>query len=152
MKKYKIGFTAGTYDMFHVGHLNLLKNAKEQCEKLIVGVNSDSLVQTYKSKTPLINEYDRKQIVSAIRYVDEVHIMNTLDKIVALDMFNFDVVFIGSDYVGSERYIKVEKELAARNIALEFIDYTERVSSTILSERIIKNELNRNYYHLQERD
>ena len=72
MVKYKIGYTQGTFDMFHIGHLNLLRQAKEQCEKLIVGINSDQLVQEYKSKTPVVNEHDRMDIVKEIRCVDEV--------------------------------------------------------------------------------
>lgn len=151
MKKYQVGFTAGTYDMFHVGHLNLLKKAKEQCEKLIVGVNADQLVETYKNKTPLIEEQDRLSIVSAIQYVDEVHLMHNLDKIDALQKYDFDVVFIGSDYMGSERYKRVEKELNNRDVSLEFVDYTSHVSSTILSKKIINSELNRKYFNLGER-
>lgn len=150
MKEYKIGFTAGTYDMFHAGHLNLLKNAKKYCDYLIVGVNAQSLVESYKHKTPLINENDRLDIVKAIKYVDEAHLMYTLDKVEAYKKYKFDVVFIGSDYKGSERYIKAEKQLNEIGVDLHFIDYTQRVSSTILANKIIDSDLNRKYFGLKE--
>lgn len=144
----KIGFTAGTYDMFHVGHLNLLKRAKQHCDKLIVGVNKASLVESYKGKSPLIAEEQRLEIVQAIRYVDEAYLMDSLDKMVAYERFKFNTVFIGSDYKGSERYKKEEVRLAEVGVTIEYLDYTSEISSTILSERIINNELNRKYYKL----
>lgn len=144
----KIGFTAGTYDMFHVGHLNLLKRAKQHCDKLIVGVNKSSLVESYKGKSPLIVEEQRLEIVQAIRYVDEAYLMDSLDKMVAYEIFKFNTVFIGSDYKGSERYKKEEMRLAEVGVTIEYLDYTSEISSTILSERIINNELNRKYYKL----
>ncbi|MGM0123411.1 glycerol-3-phosphate cytidylyltransferase [Enterococcus sp. AZ194] len=148
MKKYDVGFTAGTYDMFHVGHLHLLKSAKMMCNKLIVGINEDALVENYKNKTPLISENDRLEIVSAIKYVDEVHLMNNLDKIDAYDKFKFDVVFIGSDYKNSQRYKDAKEALTKKGVSLEFLQYTEHVSSTILSKKIIDSELNRKYHKL----
>ncbi|MEB6053357.1 adenylyltransferase/cytidyltransferase family protein [Enterococcus gallinarum] len=150
MKKYSTGFTAGTFDMFHVGHLNLLKRAKSMCDKLIVGVNSDLLVESYKNKSPLINQEERLEIVSAIKYVDDVKLMHNLDKVDAFKKYQFDVVFIGSDYKGSERYLKAEKELEKNGVKLEFLDYTTHVSSTILSKRILENEMNRKFYNLDK--
>ena len=90
MVKYKIGYTQGTFDMFHIGHLNLLRQAKEQCEKLIVGINSDQLVQEYKSKTPVVNEHDRMDIVKEIRCVDEVLLCDTLKKTTMWHKLHFD--------------------------------------------------------------
>lgn len=144
----KIGFTAGTYDMFHVGHLNLLKRAKQNCDKLIVGVNKSSLVESYKGKSPLIAENQRLEIVQAIKYVDEAYLMDTLDKMAAFERFHFNTVFIGSDYKGSDRYKKEEQRLGKVGVTIEYLDYTSEISSTILSERIINNELNRKYYKL----
>lgn len=81
MKKYKRGYTQGVFDMFHVGHLNLINHAKEQCEELVVGVNADELVQSYKSKTPVISQENRQYIVGNIRAVDKSEIAYTLDKV-----------------------------------------------------------------------
>ena len=112
MKKYKIGYTAGVYDLFHVGHLNLLKHAKELCDYLIVGVNSDNLVREYKKKSPIICEVDRLEIIKSVRFVDEAFIVNTLNKIQVYKEHPFDVVFIGSDWKGNPRWQQTEIDLA----------------------------------------
>lgn len=146
MKKYRVGFTAGTYDMFHVGHLNLIQQAKSLCDYLIVGVNEDKLVQSYKNKCPLIFEDERLQIVSALKPVDEAHLMDNLDKIDAWKKFKFDAVFIGSDYEGSERYKIESKRLAKVGAEVCFVPYFKGISSTILANRIIDNEMNANFF------
>ena len=143
MKKYRIGFTAGTFDMFHAGHLNLLKQAKEKCQYLIVGINRDDLVASYKKKIPLIPEVERAEIVEAITYVDEVHLMDSLDKMEAFKKFHFDTVFIGSDWQGSDRYLEEEARLAEVGTDIEYIPYTTEISSTILAYRILESELTR---------
>lgn len=146
MKKYHVGFTAGTFDMFHVGHLNLLKSAKEQCDHLIVGVNKDSLVKTYKNKAPLIEENQRLEIVKSICHVDEVHLMDTLDKSSAWNKFGFNAVFIGSDYKNSGRYQKEEANMNELGVKIVYIPYTVGVSSTLLAKRIIRNEITSEFY------
>ena len=111
MKKYKIGYPTGVYDMFHVGHLNILRHAKEQCDYLIVGVSTDECVQTYKHKTPVIPFEDRKAIVSAIRYVDEVVPQETMDKYAAWEKLHCDAIFHGDDCKGSTMYNEIEEKL-----------------------------------------
>jgi len=143
MKKYRTGFTAGTFDMFHAGHLNLIKKAKERCQYLIVGVNRDNLVSSYKNKFPLIPESERAEIVEAITYVDEVHLMDSLDKMEAFKKFHFDVIFIGSDWQGSERYLEEEARMSSVGTEIEYIPYTTEISSTILAYRILESELTR---------
>lgn len=106
MKKYRIGYTTGVFDMFHIGHLNILKKAKEQCDYLIVGVSTDELVKSYKNKTPIINQQERFEIVNAIRYVDKTVYQTTLDKMQAWKELKFDVMFHGSDWQNSEMYKK----------------------------------------------
>lgn len=131
-KKIKIGYTQGCFDMFHVGHLNLLNNAKKQCEHLIVGVNSDALMESYKHKAPVIREEYRKLIVENIKAVDEVYLVDTLDKLEILEKIPFDAIFIGDDWKGSKRWTETQESLKARNVEVVFLPYTKDVSSTQL--------------------
>lgn len=132
MKKYKVGYTQGVYDMFHVGHLNLLNNAKEMCEFLIVGVNSDALVEEYKHKIPVISQEERRLIVENIKAVDKCVIAETLDKNVALEKYKFDAIFIGDDWSTNPRWLKTKEEMAKKGVDLVFLPYTKGVSSTML--------------------
>ena len=135
MKKYKIGYTQGVYDMFHIGHLNLLKQAKAQCEYLIVGVNSDKLVEEYKKKTPIICQEDRKEIVDNIKGVDRTIIVNTLDKVEIWKDCHFDAIFIGDDWKGTRRWAETEKELAALGVDVVYLPHTDGVCSTELRDQ-----------------
>lgn len=132
MDKKIIGYTQGVYDMFHVGHLNLINNAKKYCDVLIVGVNSDELVQQYKNKVPVINEENRRKIVSNIKAVDECIIAHTLDKIQILNEIKFDRIFIGDDWKGNPRWEKTKKELSKYNVDMIFLPYTSGICSTDL--------------------
>ncbi|MDO5346528.1 MAG: adenylyltransferase/cytidyltransferase family protein [Lachnospiraceae bacterium] len=132
MKKYKRGYTQGVYDMFHVGHLNLLNRAKEQCEYLIVGVNSDSLVQEYKHKVPVINGQDRRYIVENIKAVDEAILVDTLDKMTMCKCLHFDVIFIGDDWKGNPRWEATREQLKEIGVDVVFLPYTSGVCSTEL--------------------
>lgn len=138
MKKYKIGYTAGVYDLFHIGHLNLLKHAKELCDYLIVGVNSDNLVLKYKEKLPVIREDDRLNIVKAIRFVDEAFIVDTLDKTEILKQRHFDVVFIGSDWKGNPRWLQTENDLAKLGVDVVYLPHTHGISTTYIKNKINK--------------
>ena len=93
-KKYRIGYTAGVFDLFHIGHLNILKRAREQCKYLMVAVSTDELVQRYKNKLPVIPYEERKTIIEAIKYVDEVVPQVNRDKIAAYEQYHFDVMFV----------------------------------------------------------
>ena len=130
--KYKIGYTQGVFDMFHIGHLKLINHAKEQCEILIVGVNSDKLVEQYKKKTPIINEADRSEIVRNLKAVDKCEIVSTLDKVEIYKQIQFDAIFIGDDWKGNERWAQTERDLAAYNVPVVYLPHTPNVSSTIL--------------------
>lgn len=140
-KKYKIGYTQGTFDMFHIGHLNLLKHAKDYCDILIVGVNADILVQEYKHKTPVINQDERAEILQAIRYVDNVVICNTLKKTEMHNWLHFDAIFIGDDWKGNERWAETEKNLKKLGADVVYLSYTQGVSSTMLREKT-ENKIN----------
>lgn len=135
MKKYKLGYTQGTYDMFHIGHLNLLRNAKMQCEKLIVGVNSDELVYNYKNKKPVINELDRAEIVKELRCVDNVIICNSLKKTEVWNAIHFDAIFIGDDWKGNDRWKQTEVDLAPLGAEVVYLKHTDGVSSTLLRSK-----------------
>lgn len=134
-KKYKLGYTQGVFDMFHIGHLNLLNQAKALCETLVVGVNADQLVQQYKHITPHIGEEDRLAIVSNIKAVDRAMIVETLDKNAIHSSVNFDAVFIGSDWKGNERWKKTEEELEKVGARVVYLQHTDGISSTLLRER-----------------
>ena len=131
-KKYKIGYTQGVYDMFHIGHLNLINHAKEYCDYLIVGVNSDELVRIYKHKSPVINQEERRIIVENLKAVDKCVIVNTLDKTELLGILHFDVVFIGDDWKGSPRWIQTQIDLADLGVDVIYLPHTDGISSTIL--------------------
>lgn len=131
-KRYKIGYTQGTFDMFHIGHLNLLKQAKKYCDILIVGVNADTLVEEYKHKTPVINQSERAEILQAIRYVDNVVICNTLNKSEIHNHLHFDAIFIGDDWKGNARWAQTEEDLKSVGAEVVYLHHTDGVSSTML--------------------
>lgn len=139
MKPYKIGYTQGVFDLFHIGHLNLLRKAKEQCDFLIVGVNSDELVEAYKHKTPVIPGDQRKEIVEAIRVVDQCILVDTLDKETIWKEHPFDAIFIGDDWKGNERWKKTEEQLSAHGAKVVYLKYTDGISSTALRQKISGN-------------
>ena len=124
--------------MFHIGHLNILRRAKEQCEFLIVGVTTDELSLKRKNKTPIINEKDRMAIVEAIRYVDKVVPQVDMDKIKPVMEYGVDVVFVGSDWKGTEAWINYEKEFAKVGCSVVYLPHTDGISSTALRSEINK--------------
>lgn len=135
-KKYKIGYTTGVYDMFHIGHLNILRRAKEQCEMLIVGVTTDELCFKRKHKYPIICETDRIAIVEAVRYVDKVVRQTDMDKIRPVKEYGVDAVFVGSDWKGTDTWNLYEKEFAAVDCTVVYLDHTDGISSTILRDKL----------------
>ena len=138
MKKYRIGYTTGVYDMFHIGHLNIIKRAKEMCDFLIVGVTTDELSFSRKGKYPIICEADRIAIVESIKYVDKVVKQNDMDKIKAVKELKVDAVFVGSDWKGTPSWNKYEEEFAKEGCDVVYLDHTDGISSTILRERLNK--------------
>lgn len=138
MKKYAVGYTTGVFDMFHIGHLNVLRNAKAQCDYLIVGVSTDELVKAYKHKTPVISFAERAAIVEAIRYVDKVVPQKSMDKLEAWKELHFDAVFHGDDWKGSAMYAAVEESLRAVGCDMVFLPHTDGTSSTMLTEALQK--------------
>ena len=122
--------------MFHIGHLNILRRAKEQCDTLIVGVTTDELCFKRKHKFPIINENDRMAIVQAIRYVDRVVPQVDMDKLSMVQSLNADVVFVGSDWKGTDSWNKYELEFSKAGCDVVYIEHTDGISSSILRDKI----------------
>lgn len=136
MKKYKIGYTTGVFDMFHIGHLNILKRAKEQCAFLVVGVTTDELCFKRKNKYPIINERERMAIVEAIRYVDKVVPQTDMEKIRLVRELGAEVVFVGSDWKGTDSWNNYEKQFAEVGCTVVYLEHTDGISSTLLREKL----------------
>lgn len=122
--------------MFHVGHLNLIKNAKARCDYLIVGVNTDELISSYKNKKVVVPLEERLQIVESIKYVDEVISVDTLDKEVIWNRKKFDLLFIGDDWKGSERWNETESRMKTHGVEVVYLPYTTGTTSTLLREKL----------------
>ena len=138
MENKIIGYTSGVFDMFHIGHLNILRRAKEKCDYLIVGVSTDECVESYKHKIPIIPFEQRAAIVEAIKYVDEVVPQENMDKITFLQKRHFDVMFHGIEWKGTDLYNRYEEEFARYGARIEYLPHTEGVSSSMLRNKINK--------------
>ena len=129
-----IGYTAGVYDLFHIGHLNLLKNAKGMCDKLIVGVTTDDLV-TYKGKHAMIPFEDRLEIIRSIKYVDAVVPQSDMNKLSMCKKVGASILFVGD---GTEKWEKYEEEFKVEGIKIVYFPYTKGVSSTLINQALIQ--------------
>ena len=136
MKKYKIGYTTGVFDLFHIGHLNILIRAKDSCDYLIVGVSTDELVKEYKHKTPVIPFDERVEIVKAIRYVDEVVPQTNMNKFAAWELLRFNALFHGDDWKNSSLYNEYKKQFANHGVDIVFLPHTQGTSSTEISKKL----------------
>lgn len=132
----KVGYTTGVFDMFHIGHLNILRRAKEHCDYLIVGVSTDENVESYKHKTPSVPFSERIQIVQAIKYVDEVVAQENMDKYSAWERLHFDEIYHGDDWKGSSMYNHVEEQLEKVGCKTIYLPHTDGISSSLLREQI----------------
>jgi len=130
-----VGYTTGVYDLFHIGHLNLLKNAKGMCDKLIVGVTVDELV-AYKGKQAMIPFEDRIEIVRSIKYVDAAVPQYDMDKLAACKKLGADILFVGDDWYGTEKWQKYEEEFAREGIRIVYFPYTKGISSTQITKAL----------------
>ncbi|AVO40461.1 adenylyltransferase/cytidyltransferase family protein [Simplicispira suum] len=130
-----IGYTTGVFDLFHVGHINLLRNAKSMCDRLIVSVTVDELV-AYKNKKSVIPFEERIEIVRSCRYVDLAVPQMTMDKLDALDRYKFDVMFVGDDWYKTDKWKEFDKEFLARGVRIVYFPYTTSTSSTLINETL----------------
>jgi len=136
-EKIVVGYTSGVYDLFHIGHLNLLKNAKGLCDKLIVGVTSDELV-AYKNKKAVIPHEERMEIVRNIRHVDAVVPQNDMDKFKMWQRIKFDVMFVGDDWFESEKWRALDEQFKEVGVKIIYFPYTEGTSSTLINQTLTK--------------
>jgi len=138
MAQYKIGYTTGVYDLFHVGHLHVLEMAKARCGYLIVGVSTDELVKQEKHKRPIIPFSQRVEIVRAIRCVDEVIAQTDKDKLGAYLRLptGFDAMFVGSDWQGTEQWKAYEAQFRPYGVDIVYLPHTDGVSSTLLAQKL----------------
>lgn len=135
-----IGYTTGVYDMFHIGHLNIIKRAKQQCDYLIVGVTTDELCFKRKNKYPIIPENERMEIVSELRSVDKVVPQDNMDKLETVKKYGINIVFVGSDWKGTDSWNRYEEEFAKVGCRVVYLEHTEGISSSILRDRLNKGE------------
>lgn len=131
-----IGYTTGVFDMFHIGHLNIIRRAKSQCDYLIVGVSTDQLVQQEKKKIPVIPFNERCEIVAAIKYVDRVVPQTDKNKYAAWERYHFDKMFVGSDWKGSQAWREYESQFEPIGVEIVYLDHTDGISSTILRDKL----------------
>jgi glycerol-3-phosphate cytidylyltransferase len=147
LKKYKmykrgdektvVGYTSGVYDLFHIGHLNLLKNAKGLCDKLIVGVTSDEMV-SYKNKKAVIRHQERMEIVRNIKHVDVVVPQNDMDKYKMWERLKFDIMFVGDDWFESDKWKELDAKFRKVGVKIVYFPYSKGVSSTLINETLKK--------------
>lgn len=134
-----IGYTTGVYDLFHIGHLNMLKNARSLCDKLIVGITTDELLLTYKKKKPVIPFSERLEIVRNIKYVDAAIAQGSMDKFSTWEKLRYDIMFVGDDWYNTEKWKNYEKQFTEVGVRIVYFPYTKGTSSTIINE-ILKKE------------
>ena len=128
----KIGYTTGVFDLFHVGHLNVLRRSKMKCDYLIVGVTTDELSKSRKNKYPVVPFLERVEIVQSIKFVDQVVPQTHMDKLKAWEELKFHVMFVGDDWKGTPKWIELEKQFAQKGVEIVYFPYTKHVSSTKL--------------------
>lgn len=129
-----IGYTTGVFDLFHVGHLNLLKNARSMCDRLIVGVTVDQLVWENKHKYPVIPFAERVEIVRSNQYVDVVIAQEIMDKLEAWEKLRFDVLFVGDDWYKTPKWQKTNEEFEKVDVRVVYFPYTQSTSSTKINK------------------
>ncbi len=134
----KIGYTTGVFDLFHIGHLNILKRARLECDYLIVGITTDELAMSVKGEKPFISFEERVEIVESIKFVDEVVPQTTYNKMKAWNNLKFDRMFVGDDWKNTKEWIQIEKDFSKYNVEIIYFSYTTHTSSTILRDILKK--------------
>ena len=130
----KIGYTSGVFDLFHVGHVRILKNARAMCDRLVVGVSTDELVWEYKQKKTVIPFNERLEVVASNQYVDVAIAQTTRDKMDAWQRLKFDIMFVGDDWYQSEKWQSLDEEFKAVGVNIVYFPYSNTTSSTKINE------------------
>jgi glycerol-3-phosphate cytidylyltransferase len=131
-----LGYTTGVFDLFHVGHVNLLRNAKAMCDKLVVGVTTDELV-SYKNKKSVISFEERMEVVRSCRYVDAVIPQEDMDKFTQWEKIKFDVMFVGDDWFKSEKWEAIDKKFKEEGVRVVYFPYSKGTSSTLINNVLL---------------
>jgi len=131
-----IGYACGVFDLLHIGHINLLKNAKTMCDKLIIGLSTDECIK-YKFKNTIIKYNERKKILESIKYVDCVIPQTDTDKYDAWKKIKFNILFVGDDWFNTDKWIKYESQLKNHNVKIVYFPYTKECSTTIIKKKIV---------------
>ena len=132
-----IGYTTGVFDLFHVGHVRILKNARALCDRLIVGVSTDELVEEYKNKTPVIPFNERLEVVAGNRYVDAAVAQVNRDKMEAWQRYKFQRMFVGDDWFKSDKWQGLDKKFEELGVEIIYFPYTQSTSSTMITQTLI---------------
>ena len=140
MAARRVGYAPGVYDLFHIGHLNVLRNSRQFCDHLIAGVVSDEMAQRNKGNRPVVPLEERLEIVGSIRYVDEAVVEDVPHKLEMWERLRFDVIIKGDDWKGTDKGDKLESDFAAVGVDVAYLPYTQRTSSTML-RRLLEREL-----------
>lgn len=138
-----IGYTTGVFDLFHIGHLNIIKQAKEHCDYLIVGVTTDELTEQLKHHPPTIPYIERAEIIKSLVYVDQVVAEHDVDKVLAWHDYHYNVIFKGSDWKGTPLWNSYEKQFKALGVEVYYFPYTEGTSSTLINDYLKKSVANK---------
>jgi glycerol-3-phosphate cytidylyltransferase len=136
MSKFVVGYTSGVFDLFHIGHLNILRNAKSMCDKLVVGVTTDELMLEYKKRKPVIPFHERLEIIRNIKCVDAAVAQSSMDKFLIWQKLKFDVMVVGDDWYDNKNWKKYEDEFDKVNVKIIYFPYTRGVSSTLINQTL----------------
>ncbi len=131
-----VGYTAGVFDVFHIGHLNIIKEAKKKCDYLIVACTTDELSLKQKNKNPVIPYNERVEILESLKYVDKVVPQENYNKLDAWHLYKFDYIFVGSDWQNTKLWINYELEFEKLGAKVVYIPYTKHISSTKIKTKI----------------
>ncbi len=141
----KLGYTTGAFDLFHIGHLTLLRNARALCDRLVVGVTTDDLLLSEKGKQPVIPHHERMEIVRSIECVDAVIAQDSMDKMGTWQRLGFDVMFVGDDWYNTARWRDLESDFAQVGVRIVYFPYTQGTSSTLINSVLEQRRSSRNF-------